>query len=182
MSGKTTIVNEHGVPVEVNSSNELLVTNSTLPTGSATEAKQDDIITELKLKADLTETQPVSGTFWQTTQPISGTVSASQSGTWNINTVTTLTGITNTVTVDATDLDIRDLSSASDSVEIKYPDESTEIKNADDAILTTNYVDSNKDSVSSMVTSSAGLGRKVTDTFDNSGATTLVISSVVANV
>jgi len=34
--------------------------SSPLPAGGATEVKQDDIITELKLKADLTETQPVS--------------------------------------------------------------------------------------------------------------------------
>ena len=32
-------------------------------------------------------TQPVSGTFWQTTQPISGTVTANQGGTWNITNV-----------------------------------------------------------------------------------------------
>jgi len=53
------------------------------------------------------------------------TIGAVQSGTWNIATVTTLTGITNdvniadggnSITVDATDLDIRDLSSATDSI------------------------------------------------------------------
>ena len=33
---------------------------------------------------------PVTGTFWQTTQPISGTISATQSGTWNIGSITTL--------------------------------------------------------------------------------------------
>ena len=32
-------------------------------------------------------TQPVSGTFWQATQPISGTVAATESGTWNITNV-----------------------------------------------------------------------------------------------
>jgi hypothetical protein len=32
-------------------------------------------------------TQPVSGTFWQTTQPVSGTVTATQGGTWNITNV-----------------------------------------------------------------------------------------------
>lgn len=44
----------------------------------ATEGKQDSIVTvlgnlltELQAKADLDETQPVSGTFWQATQPIS---------------------------------------------------------------------------------------------------------------
>ena len=59
---------------------------------------------------------------------VDGTVAATQSGTWNIATVTTLTSITNdvniadggnSITVDATNLDIRDLTSASDSVEIK---------------------------------------------------------------
>lgn len=29
-------------------------------------------------------TQPVSGTFWQTTQPVSGTVTADQGGTWTV--------------------------------------------------------------------------------------------------
>ena len=33
------------------------------------------------------------------TQPVSGTVAATQSGTWNIGTITTVTSITNTVTV-----------------------------------------------------------------------------------
>jgi len=36
------------------------VKDSVLPTDASTESKQDDLITELKLKADLTETQPVS--------------------------------------------------------------------------------------------------------------------------
>ena len=40
------------IPVEVES--------SLLPTGAATSAKQDTLLTELQLKADLTETQPVS--------------------------------------------------------------------------------------------------------------------------
>ncbi len=36
------------------------VQESVLPSGAASEAKQDDIITELERKADLTETQPIS--------------------------------------------------------------------------------------------------------------------------
>lgn len=60
---------------------------ATLPTGAATSAKQDSLLTELQLKADLTETQPVSlasvpshavtnaGTF---------ATQASQSGTWTV--------------------------------------------------------------------------------------------------
>jgi hypothetical protein len=42
----------------------------------------------------------VTGTFWQATQPVSGTLAATQSGTWNVGTVTTVTGITNVVHVD----------------------------------------------------------------------------------
>ncbi len=54
--------------------------------GLASEATLNSLLTELQLKADLTETQPVSvqnaslavtGTFWQATQPISGSVSVS---------------------------------------------------------------------------------------------------------
>jgi hypothetical protein len=42
---------------------------------------------------------PVTGTFYQATQPVSGTVAASQSGTWNIGTLST---ITNPVAVTGT--------------------------------------------------------------------------------
>jgi hypothetical protein len=35
----------------------------------------------------------VTGTFWQATQPVSGTVAATQSGTWNIGTVATVTNV-----------------------------------------------------------------------------------------
>ena len=37
---------------------------------------------------------PVTGTFWQATQPVSGTVAATQSGTWNIGSITTLPTVT----------------------------------------------------------------------------------------
>jgi hypothetical protein len=46
---------------------------------------------------------------------VDGTVAATQSGTWNIGTVAT---ITNPVTVTATDLDIRDLNLTQDAVKI----------------------------------------------------------------
>jgi len=61
------------------------------------------------------------------TVAISGTVAVTQSGVWDIGTVTTLTGITNdvniadggnSITVDAVNLDIRDLTHVSDSVGI----------------------------------------------------------------
>lgn len=56
---------------------------------------------------------------------IDGTVAATQSGTWNIGTVASITADVsiddggNSITVDATNLDIRDLTSVSDNVEIK---------------------------------------------------------------
>lgn len=50
-------------------------------------------LTDAQLRASAV---PVSGTFFQATQPVSGTVAATQSGAWNIGTVTT---ITNPVTV-----------------------------------------------------------------------------------
>lgn len=40
-------------------------------------------LTDSQLRASAV---PVSGTFWQATQPVSGTVAATQSGTWNVNT------------------------------------------------------------------------------------------------
>lgn len=58
---------------------------------------------------------------------VDGTVAATQSGVWDIGTVTTLTGITNdvniadggnSITVDAVDLDIRDLTLATDAVQV----------------------------------------------------------------
>lgn len=58
---------------------------------------------------------------------VDGTVAATQSGTWDIGTVTTLTSITNdvniadggnSITVDAVDLDIRDLAFATDTVDV----------------------------------------------------------------
>lgn len=67
-------------------------------------------------------------------------------------------------------------------VKLSYVDENNSIINSDDAVTTVNYDDVNKDSVSSIVTSSVSLGRKVTDTYDNSGGTTLVISRVVSDV
>lgn len=87
--------------------NIVSVQSSVLPTGAATSAKQDTLLTELQLKADLTETQPVSistmpstpvtGTFWQTTQPVSFT------GSTDVATQTTLAAI-NTKMVTGTDI------------------------------------------------------------------------------
>lgn len=43
----------------------------------------------------------VTGTFFQATQPVSGTIAATQSGTWNIGTVTAVTAITNALPTGA---------------------------------------------------------------------------------
>jgi len=73
---------------------------------------------------------------------VDGTVAATQSGVWNIGTVTTLTGITNdvniadggnSITVDAIDLDIRDLAHATDSVSIGDGTETLNITAAGEA-------------------------------------------------
>jgi hypothetical protein len=71
-----------------------------LPTGAATSANQINgsqvtgiaaggntasVSVAGALKVDGSAvTQPVSGTFWQATQPVSGTVAATQSGTWTM--------------------------------------------------------------------------------------------------
>jgi len=65
---------------------------------------------------------------------------------------------------------------------IKYPDENTRILEADDSVMTVNYSDATKSSVSNIVSSSSTLTRKVTDTYDYTGGTTLVITRVVADV
>jgi len=59
---------------------------------------------------------------------VDGTVAATQSGTWDVGTVGTITNDVNiadggnSITVDAVDLDIRDLSATSDSVEAHLKD------------------------------------------------------------
>lgn len=77
IDGKITAVNTGAV----------VISSSALPSGAATSAKQDTLLAELQLKADLTETQPVSlasvpshavtnaGVF---------AVQATQSGTWTV--------------------------------------------------------------------------------------------------
>lgn len=74
-----------------------------LPTGASTSANQTTANTSLSSIDTKTPslvagrqpvdgsgvTQPVSGTFWQATQPVSGTLAATQSGTWTVNAVPT---------------------------------------------------------------------------------------------
>lgn len=112
LTGATTGLTDaelRATPVPV--SGTVAVTSATL----ATSAKQDLLLTELQLKADLTETQPVSiaGTVATSnsalltelqlkadlteTQPVSlasvPTHAVTQSGTWNIGSVTTLPAV-----------------------------------------------------------------------------------------
>lgn len=79
----------------------------TLPTGASTAAKQPALGTAGTASADVITVQgiasmtPLLVNGSGSTQPISGTVAATQSGTWNIGTVTTVTGVTTVSTVSA---------------------------------------------------------------------------------
>lgn len=175
MTNSRQITNETGVNYLAIDSNGYITAN--LATGDiqigAVELKDATSATRAVVKSDGTNNALV------VTQNSVPTHAVTQSGTWNIG---TLTSITNTVTVSATDLDIRNIDWATDDIKVYAADENQRILDADDAVTTVNYVDSDKDSVSNIVTSSATLSRKVTDTYDNSGATTLVITRAVADV
>lgn len=111
LNGKVTAVDTDNVTV----------VSSALPTGAATAVKQPALGTAGSASADVITVQGISSMTpllvngSGSTQPVSGTVTANQGGTWNIN---TLSSITNPVTVQATNLDIRDLTAASDSVSV----------------------------------------------------------------
>ena len=89
----------------------VVVSSSALPSGAATAAKQPALGTAGTASADVITVQGIAGA---TAIPVSdnnanltvdGTVAATQSGTWNVGTVTTVTAvtsITNTVTVSGT--------------------------------------------------------------------------------
>lgn len=72
-----------------------------LPTGAATAAKQPALGTAGTASADVITVQGIASMTAlkvdgsAVTQPVSGTVSAGQSGTWNIGTVTAVTAISN---------------------------------------------------------------------------------------
>jgi hypothetical protein len=131
-TGNTSLSSIDGKITTVNTG-AVVVSSSTLPSGAATAAKQpalgtagtasSDVLTVqgiasmTALKVDGSAvTQPVSGTFWQATQPVSlasvpshnvtnaGTfaVQAAQSGTWNVGTVTSISNNVNTVEVAPT--------------------------------------------------------------------------------
>jgi hypothetical protein len=61
---------------------EYLSSPPTLTTGQMV-ALQTNVNGALKVDGSAV-TQPVSGTFWQATQPVSGTVTANQGGTWTV--------------------------------------------------------------------------------------------------
>ena len=96
---------------------------------TAVQATHDNLNLNANLQvgdADVANGNPVPISDAGGSLTVDGTVAATQSGTWDIGTVTTLTGITNdvniadggnSITVDAVDLDIRDLTAASDSVQ-----------------------------------------------------------------
>lgn len=58
-TGNTSLSSIDGKITAVNTG-AVVVSSSALPSGASTSAKQDTLLTELQLKADLTETQPVS--------------------------------------------------------------------------------------------------------------------------
>ena len=55
-----------------------------------------------------------------------------------------------------------------------------QIESADDNVTTINYTDATKVDVATIVQSSVTVGATATETFDNTGATTLVITRGVA--
>ena len=56
--------------------------NPNNPNGQATMANSAPVVVASDQSA-----VPVSGTFWQATQPVSGTIAATQSGTWNLTNI-----------------------------------------------------------------------------------------------
>lgn len=95
---------------------------------------------------------------------VDGTVAAVQSGTWDIGTVTTLTGITNdvniadggnSITVDAVDLDVRDLDAASDSVQANLFDSTGTAFSATNPLFTSAVSDQAGDEICDYNTSAA---------------------------
>lgn len=122
-SGSLTVDNAGTFAIQVQDSQASTITSHQFATdsrgldvyvGGVFNSTTADILTpDNRMKIDGSGvTQPVSGTFFQSTQPVSiaattvvdqvsganWSVTASQAGTWNIGTVTTVTGVTNTVT------------------------------------------------------------------------------------
>ena len=86
-----------------------------LPTGAATETTLGNLLTELQAKADLSETQPVSAA----SLPLP-TGAATETTLGNLLTeLQAKADLSETQPVSATNLDIRDLSSSQDAVEIQ---------------------------------------------------------------
>ena len=117
------------------------------------------------------------------------TIAVTQSGTWNIATVTTLTGITNdvniadggnSITVDAANLDIRDLTHVSDSVQIG---DGTDLLGVNtDGSINVNVVSSTlSDEVHDYDTASAVAGDGTSNhDYTVTGTTFLLLSAILA--
>ena len=56
----------------------------------------------LRVTVATDDSVPVTGTFWQATQPVSGTVAATQSGTWNITNVSGTVSLPTGASTEAT--------------------------------------------------------------------------------
>jgi len=114
-----------GTQIEITDGTETLLVNADGSINAVVTATALDI--RPLTNADVVTVEDGGGSL-----TVDGTVAATQSGTWDIGTVTTLTGITNdvniadggnSITVDAVDLDIRDLDAATDSVQANLFDE-----------------------------------------------------------
>lgn len=103
VSSEVEISNDSGNPVPISA------LNLPLPTGAATEVTLSALLTELQLKADLTETQPVS---------VAGVSTAANQVTANASLASIDSKLTAPLTVQATDLDTRDLTFATDKVDV----------------------------------------------------------------
>lgn len=92
-------------------------------TGLANLAERDDVLSAITpIEGDWSKLYvSANGALWVS---VDGTVAATQSGTWNIGTVASITADVNiadggnTITVDATSLDIRTITKATDSIQI----------------------------------------------------------------
>lgn len=108
-----------GTQVEITDGTETLEINADGSLNSVVTATDLDI--RALTNADVVTVEDGGGSL-----TVDGTVAATQSGTWDIGTITNDVNIAdggNSITVDAVDLDVRDLTAASDSVQANLFDE-----------------------------------------------------------
>ena len=119
-TGNTSLASIDGKITAVNTG-AVVVSSSALPSGAATAAKQPALGTAGTSSADVITVQgraamtPLLTDGSGVTQPVSGTVAVTQSGTWD---EVGINDSGNSITVDAVNLDVRDLSAASDAVTV----------------------------------------------------------------